>query len=303
MRLAVAERYRDGTVQLRAIASRDMPSSDQRVQMQLVAALLEEMLIELGVKEHRCVAALGAPDALMRIVRLPMMNWAERLQAARFEAQRFATWDIAIEPTTVRVHPYDRESGTYSLGVTRPHTVRTLVDMCKLAHLTPVAVEFDGCALRRAIANGDAILDIGNERTTLHVFGIDGPMSYVIPLGGAQVTRGIASDLSIDEISAERRKRILGCAGAGVASRDDLVTALAETVKLARIRHPVGRISLVGNGGRLPGLSTALEAATDAIVELPISPLLETDAYPDDVLRAAAPDWTLAASLATWAVA
>lgn len=300
-RVAVAERYRDGSVQVRAVASRDLPSDD--ASLQLVAALLEEMLLELGVKERRCVSALGAPNAHMRVVRFPKMSWTERLQAARFEAQRFATWDMSLEPTTVRVHPYDRETGAFGVGIARPDAVRALVEVCKAARLSPIAVEFDACALRRAIVECDAIIDVGAERTMLHAFGADGPLSYLLPVGGSLVTRGIAGELSIDEVSAERRKRILGCAGAGIASRDELIVALADGVSLARGRRDINRIALVGNGARLPGLASALETATNAIVELPISPLLETDAYPDDVLRAAAPDWTLAASLATWVAA
>lgn len=301
VRVALAERHRNGDVCVRAIASRDLPSAERELQSQLVAALLEEMLKEIGVKERRCVASIGSPNAEMRVMRFPKMSWTERLQAARFEAQRFATWDLTAEPTSVRVHPHDREVGSYAVGVVRPEATQGLLDVFKAARLAPVAIDFDACALRRAISTGDAIIDIGLERSTLHTFADDGPLSYSLAVGGALVTRGISAELAIDLVAAERRKRILGCAGAGSHSRDELVVGLAEGVALARGRREINRIALVGNGSRLPGLAAALEASTNAIIEIPVSTLLETDAYPEDVLRAAAPDWTLSAALATWA--
>ncbi|HKE36289.1 MAG TPA: hypothetical protein VKB39_02600, partial [Candidatus Baltobacteraceae bacterium] len=60
------------------------------------------------------------------------------------------------------------------------------------------------------------------------------------------------------------------------------------------------RLAMTGNGARLPGLAEALEATTGAMVDVPVSDLLRVPAYPDDVARSAAPDWTLAASLAAW---
>jgi hypothetical protein len=57
---------------------------------------------------------------------------------------------------------------------------------------------------------------------------------------------------------------------------------------------------MTGNGARLSGLAAELEAACGALVEMPVSDLLRDGAYPDDVVRAAAPDWALAAALAIW---
>jgi hypothetical protein len=38
-------------------------------------------------------------------------------------------------------------------------------------------------------------------------------------------------------------------------------------------------------------------------VDVPVSDVLRDGAYPDDVIAAAAADWTLAASLSAWAAA
>ena len=46
-----------------------------------------------------------------------------------------------------------------------------------------------------------------------------------------------------------------------------------------------------------------VDAATQALVELPVSDLLQDGPYPEDVVRAAAPDWAMAAALASWGAA
>ena len=57
---------------------------------------------------------------------------------------------------------------------------------------------------------------------------------------------------------------------------------------------------MCGNGARLSGLAAEVENLTQALVEVPVSELVRGGSYPEDVVRAAAPDWALAAALATW---
>jgi len=304
VRIALGEANRAGDVRLRAIIGRDLPDAaactSEVVESSLVAALLEDMLAEVGCREQRCVLALGAPASVTRVVRFPKMSRAERLRAAHFEAQRFAGWDIDDGQSLVRTHPLDREAGAYVVGVTRVANVDSRVNTMRMAGLHVVAVDHDAFAMRRMFPDCDAIVDIGAERSSLHVFGAIGPVSLVTQYGGAAVTRGIAAELSIDIPTAERRKRILGCAGAGVSAREEVVASIVALIDRARGRTTIDRVALTGNGSRLPNLARALEDATGAISELPVAALLRTANYPEDVLRAAAPDWTLAASLAAW---
>jgi Tfp pilus assembly PilM family ATPase len=118
--------------------------------------------------------------------------------------------------------------------------------------------------------------------------------------GGADVTRAIERELCIDEHTAERRKRILGTAGAGERARAALTADIAVLIQNARRERPVSRIALVGNGSRLPRLADDLERATGAMCEMPVSEPLRDGSYPEDVVRSSAPDWTLAAGLALW---
>jgi Tfp pilus assembly PilM family ATPase len=298
VRIAFAERNRARSVRLRAVVARDLP-----LEPELLPALLEEMLEEIGARERRCILAVGAPIATLRAVRFPKMTWAERLRAARFEAQRFAQWQFEDESPVVRTHPLDRGSGAYAVGVIRAATLDARVGAIRSAGLRAVAVDADALALVRLFPSADAILDVGAERASLHLASQPLPATLTNAVGGAAITRGIAGELGLDFAAAERRKRILGCAGAGVPARLDLITALTALVEEGRARSTVTRIALTGNGARLPELARELEEATGSFVEMPVPEFLNSGGYPDDVVRVAAPDWSLAAALATWSVA
>ncbi|HTU68797.1 MAG TPA: pilus assembly protein PilM [Candidatus Baltobacteraceae bacterium] len=306
VRVAVAEKNHDGEVRVRAVAARDVPEdavAPLRVeQLELVAAVVEEALSEVGTRERRCVLALGAPACALRTVRFPKMTWPERVRAARFEAQRFAGWDLEEEESIVRIHPIDRDTEAYAIGVARKESIDSRVRTAHLTGLRVIAIDHDAFALRRLFPDCDAIVDVGAERSSLHVFGPAGPLSFVVQSGGGAITRGIAQELSIDLPTAERRKRILGCAGAGVSAHEDVVTDISALVERARTRAKVDRIAVTGNGARIPSFTRELEDATGALTETPVPDVLHTDAYPEDVVRVAAPDWALAASLAAWSL-
>ena len=163
-----------------------------------------------------------------------------------------------------------------------------------------VAIDQEALALRRGFPEVEVVLDVGHLRATLHAFTPQGPASEPIPWGGLAVTRAIAADLSIDLEMAEQRKRLFGTAGAGEGARAAFTTAVADAVEKLRERQPVTCIALTGNGARLAGLSEAIESGAQAAAGLTVSDLLRGGAYPDDVVRAAGPDWTLAAGLAAW---
>ncbi|MEO6835923.1 MAG: pilus assembly protein PilM [Candidatus Tumulicola sp.] len=307
VRLARSERAASGEVRLAAIASRDLPEDAATAvsvpEPELVAAIIEDLRHEVGAGERRCVLSMNAQVASLRLVRFPKMNSVERRQAARFEADRFATWDTKSVPSIVRVHPVHPVEHVHAVGVVREPSLVMRIACAKNSGLRPIGVDHDACALQRAFPFCDAVLDVGYRQATLHAFTPTGPLSLCVPGGGAEITRAIGADLAIDALAAEKRKRVLGTAGAGEGACDTFASLVNAAVVKARERTPLRRIAVVGNGSRLPGLSSALEAVTGSAIEMPISDVLRGDAYPEDVIRAAAPDWTLAACLATWGAA
>lgn len=301
VRVAQAERTSHGA-RIRAVAVRDVSAGSSTsgavADPEYVAALLEDAIAELGTPQRRCVCALGEPDALLRPLRLPKMTGHERERAARFEASRFI--DYPVDEAVVRIHPIDAGSGVWALGIARSSALVTRMAALRAARLRPVAVDHESCALARALPEFDAIVDVGHHRTSVHVLTAQTPVTLQAYNGGADVTRAIERELLLDERTAEKRKRILGTAGAGERARAALAADIAALLHNAGTTQGIARIALVGNAVRLGGLATDLEAATGALCEVPVSDALRSDGYPHDVIRSSAPDWTLAAGLALW---
>ncbi len=306
VRIALSE-YADRAARLVAVAGRDLPedavTAESIAEPELVAAVIEDAHREIGTRERRCVFSVGAEVASLRLVQFPAMSESERRRAARFEAERIAPWDVGMVPTIVRAHAADRARHLYGIGIARASALASRSRCVTAAGLRPVAADYEGCAWYRAFPEYDAVLDVGYRRSTLHVFSPAGPLAVVVGGGGAEMTGAIAADLGIDGPAAERRKCLLGNAGAGVAARDEFVQALRAALRKARERVPsLRRFAVTGNGSRLVGLLEAIESACDVHAERATSGVLASNAYPSDVLRASAQDWTLAVSLAGWSL-
>lgn len=303
VRLARAERSAEGP-QIAAVATRDLPDDAVSAytvnDVELVAAIVEDLRHEVGGRERRCVLSVNVPTASLRLVHFPEMGASERRRAAAFEAERLTEREDGGAASVVRVHPVPGGNGLHAVGIVRRTTLAARTLCAKRSGLLPIAVDHDVLAYRRSFPRHDAVLDVGLHCATLHAFAPGGLQSTSIPSAGLDITRGIASDLSIDANAAEKRKRTLGTAGAGEGSRNSFVFRVKAAIEKARERAPLRRIALVGNGARLIGFAAVLESAVGATAETAVSELLRGSAYPDDVVRAGAPDWTLAAGLAAW---
>ena len=302
VRIALAEWNGEDVRIVSVTSKRRSERSDDSDGQAIDAALLEEMLGEIGSRERRCVLSMRAPDAVMRTVHFPPMSGFERVRAARFEAGRFAGWDIEVEPSDVRVHPVPGQASSYAVGVVRRSALFARLAPVRSARLRVVGVDHEALALQRSFGQHEAVIDIGLDRTSVHVFAAQTPVSWSAAYGGAELTRGIARDLSIDMDAAEKRKCILGAAGAGSAACRDIAAHIGNIVQRARARLPFTRIAITGNGARLPGLISQLESFVGSGMDMPVPRYLRSGVYPDDVIRAAAPDWSLATGLATWGV-
>ncbi len=301
LRIAHAHDWGEGP-RIRAVAVRELAAesftSGESAASDYVRTLIDDMLIELGTRERRCVAALGEPDAVLRQLPFPRMTGAERERCARFEAARYA--DFPVEESAVRIHPIAGDGQNWALGIARKPALERRVAALRAAKLKVMAIDHEACALARALPTFDAILDVGHRRASLHALGTAVPRTLQSFGGGSDITRAIERDLAVDERSAEKRKRILGTAGAGERAKATLTSDIAGLIQSARERTDVRSVALVGNGARLPGFACDLEAATGVRCEFPIADALRGEQYPDDVVRSGAPDWTLATGLALW---
>lgn len=292
IRAAYARSAPEGT-RIHCVAAREFGAIQdvQKMDVEHLAAILEDTVRELKTRERRCVCAIGEPDAVLRPARFPDMRPAERERAARFEAAKYAA---DTEKAVVRIHA--AAPGHWALGIARPESVTARARVLREAGLRPAAIDHESYALLRAFPDFDAVLDVGEVRSCLHVRTAGVPLTYLAQIGGSEITAGIERDIGIDRRSAEKRKRILGTAGAGEASRERLISELAGLVKRLDRAH----VALTGNGSRLCGLAEDLSRAAAARVEVAVPPSLRDPSYPPDVAAAAAPEWALACGLALW---
>lgn len=296
VRVARAQRTAQG-VQIAAVAVREIPSGTdlEKLDAPHLAAILEDAATELKTRDRRCVCAIGEPDALLRPASFPAMRFYERERAAKFEAAKYTLH--APAGSIVRIHP--AAGNGWVLGIARTEAVTRRSRLLRSAGLRPVAIDHESCALLRAFPSYDAILDVGERRTCLHVRSNSAPRTHVVRAGGADVTSAIQHDIGLDGHAAEKRKRILGTAGAGEAARAQLVTSIVQL--LARVPSAHERtVAITGNGARLCGLAEEIANASGFAVELAVPPAIREPFYPLDVASAAAPDWALAAGLALW---
>jgi Tfp pilus assembly PilM family ATPase len=266
------------------------------------AEALRWAIEDLQTPERRCVLALTPPDALLCAAEFPAMTPWERLSAARFEAARFIDYPIAEAAVSlVRINAAQR----WAIGVVRRSALAATLGVAKRAQLRPLAVDDVAFALRRSHRDAGAVIDVGNEATRLTIFGASIPYVTRLPIGGAAMTEAIAQSLGIDAAMAESRKRNLGFGGAGDAPRDALIAALSEALADARAGgyNGVRNIVLCGNGSRIPGFVAAIERATGYAAAPATLPPDCSDTLPPDVLRAAAPDWSVAFGLSLWSSA
>jgi Tfp pilus assembly PilM family ATPase len=265
------------------------------------AEALRWAIEDLQTQERRCVLALAEPDALLRPAEFPAMPPWERVSAARFEAARFIDYPIAEAAVSlVRTTARPR----WAIGVVRRSALATALGVAKSARLRPLAVDDMAFALRRAHPDADAVIDVGNKATRLTIFGDTIPSVTRLPIGGETITDAIAQSLGVDAATAEERKRSVGFGGAGDAARDALIAALGEAFADERASGNAGirNIVLCGNGSRIPGFASAIERATGyTVLPATLSPDC-SDTLPPDLLRAAAPDWSIAYGLSLWSI-
>ncbi len=148
------------------------------------------------------------------------------------------------------------------------------------AGLNPVGVDLIPFALSRIVASDahrgtSAIIECGANTTTV-VIVTDGAPKFVriVPTGGDDVTRSLASRLGISEAEAEAVKRYLGMAPTAAKTTDDakavlvlrevigeLLASLRNTISYfvnTRPAEPVAEVVLIGGGAALTGFPEAL---------------------------------------------
>ncbi len=169
-----------------------------------------------GIKTHNAVCSLGGHDVSIRNFDFPSLPDDELEMAVLFEARQvchFSTIDIAVDYNIV-----DNNKGRSKgyLVATTNRLLKNRVKMIKKAKLNCVLMDVDALALLNCFSeiensekdHGTAILNIGNNHTTMVIDGNEGwPFVRNLNFAGDEVIKQIAeeNDITTEEV----RKNII----------------------------------------------------------------------------------------------
>ncbi|MGC8485412.1 MAG: hypothetical protein ACP5O6_07260 [Candidatus Baltobacteraceae bacterium] len=259
-----------------------------------IATMLDEMRADLGARTRLCSMALGSEESTIDAMTLPVLSYRERVAVANIEAQRRYPDG---KSRLVRLFPTELP-GKYALATADNAAVQKRKRIAARAGLRLSLLGIDGLVWKRFYAESTAVVDIGTSSTRIHTADGGIPKVRCYPVGGKAVTQEIARELSIDERSAEQRKRILGSAGSGERLIGALAAWIGERFEPSDLPHRE-RVLLVGNGSRLPEIRRLLAERIPQRAWLAACTEFERSRYPEDIRRAAFSDWALSIALAS----
>jgi len=202
---------------------------------------LSAALLRLPSKTRACHLCLGGPAVFSRILKVPAADPSKVASLVGFEAHQTvpaieqALWDYQLLSS-----PQPGEVEALILAI-KKDTVDEMAAAANAAGLKPSGVTLTPAALLNAFyynypeAEGcNLILEIGTRATTIVL--VEGARLFVrvVPLGGATLTQGIATDLQESFAGAELLKKAKGFVHPGGAYEDSPDPATARISKLAR---------------------------------------------------------------------
>ena len=189
-----------------------------------VSEALAELMTLNGFTTKKVVASVGGDtDVVVRITQVPKMTGKELDEAIQWELERQAPFpvDQAVydyQPIDRPDTPAEAQEMDVLLAVAQEEMVDAHVETIMAAKLAPVAVDVEPLAIARALvdAGGEALEDqtivivhIGSSNTAIIIVR-KGLLAFVrtIPTAGAALTSAIRQNMTEDEASAERAKRL-----------------------------------------------------------------------------------------------
>ncbi len=229
------------------------------------------------------VAAIPGRGAIIKRLRLPAQSEGTLDDVIEFEAMDAIPEDLGNVNLDYQMLGTSEDGSALEvlLVAARKSLVERHVQLLESAGLTPVVVDIDHFALARVCAglSGDetpwAWIHVGARSTTVHLPAPDGPgYTTDLPVGGEQLTEGLATKLRIPRDEAETLKR-----GGASTAVDELLDSLCDSLaaQIGRGLQLYGalgagatprHIALSGGSAVLPGLGPSLARALDAEVRV-----------------------------------
>lgn len=309
----------------------DAVNRGEVVEPNTVATALKQLWSLGKFRSRNVVIGMGNQRVLSRDLTVPRAPIEQIRESLPFQAQDMLP--VPVGDAILDFYPTseaDTSSGPVVNGLliaAIKDAVLANVKALQLAGLNPAGVDLIPFALIRTLvrrqgrAGTVALVELGADTTSV-VIVADGVPQFVriIPSGGGDVTRTLASRLEIDVDEAELVKRHLGLAGAGRTTDDARATAVVrESIGelLASIRNTlnyfvntrpgqsIGQIVLSGGAARLSGLAASVEEFTRIPTTLgdPFAGVVVARSIGDEALQRHAPSIATAFSLAVGSTA
>jgi type IV pilus assembly protein PilM len=265
-----------------------LPESSVRrsevVEIGTVTTALRRLWSAGGFKAKDVVLGIGGQRVFARDMSVPRQPLGQIRESLPFLVQD--QLPVPVSDVLMDFYPVHEEQGEQGpvvnglLVAGLKETIDASVNAVLSAGLRPIHVDLVPFAISRAIApvrsshGRDVIVSIGANTTNVVVVE-DGVPQFVriLPNGGDDVTRALASRMQWSPEQAEHQKRTLGMGTAMMRQEDrpvveiiyevvgELLNSIRSTISYfasARPTDPVQRIILNGGGSQLIGLPNAL---------------------------------------------
>ena len=289
---------------------------DQEEMAQSIRSLVKEAKITTPYVN----IALPENQVYTKVIEMPYLSDKELSTAIYWEAEQYIPVPLAQITFDYKVLKKPQEQDGSMMQILLVGAPTILLDkynkIIALAGLSAVSAETEILSAIRALSTDTSstalIINIGALSTAIAIVS-HGTMvfAYVIPIGGAAITRAIASDFGLDTSQAEEYKRTYGYSsnileGKVGKSTEPILSSMITEVKKAlafysekyKNEDPIVEIILCGGTAKLPGINLyfSKEAGIETIIANPWKMLKNQD-IPKEI-QDSAPDYTIAMGLA-----
>lgn len=270
---------------------------------ELVAAAMVRALKEAGLPRYGVIIGLATPDVAVTQIALPAsVRPEERLTSVRALgrpiAPTYSLEDSVLATALSRIE--NRPDGTsmaiIDLAATRTADFEALMEACRMAKITPRAIDLSGAALLRALTRANpsygetgTVVDIGATKVTIATRqGLNLRSVRTVTAGGLDLTKAIMQSSDDDFVAAEKRKMSMRLGAnqsaslsntylneefgqtrspiddALLAAADMLVDTIGQAIEADAANHGsyTQAITLCGGSALLRGLKDRVQART-----------------------------------------
>jgi len=296
--------------------------SESPFDQQEMAQVINKLVIDAKITTNNVNIALPESQAFTKVIDMPVLADKELSNAIYWEAEQYIpvpldTVTIAWSKLRVMKTSLPEERMQVLLVAAPKDLIKRYQTILDLSGLTIVSVETDILAVMRSLLTSkntptSLIANIGSTSTNLAIV-LNGLLvfNYSVPLGGAALTRAIASDFGLQPVQAEEYKRMYGLSDKNFGGKvrkaiEPILTALMTEVKKAMTFYtekykndsPISQLLITGGGASLPGLAVyfAQNLGIEAVLANPWK-TLNIQKVPQQV-EVIGPDFAVAVGLA-----